>query len=55
MTNQSIPEEIMVMIFKKLDYQSLTITFQVCKKWRELIHASDLFNLGNFGKFYFNR
>ena len=42
-----IPKEILVLILKKLDYQSLTSAKKVCVKWRELIHGFDRFNLGN--------
>ena len=48
--HQILPEEIMVLILKKLDFQSLTIAQKVCVKWRDLIHGFDLFNLKNFGK-----
>ena len=51
MIHQIIPEEIMVMILKKLDNQSLKRARKVCMKWRELIHGFDLFNLRNFSKF----
>ena len=54
MVHQILPEEIMVLILKKLDYQSLSSAFQVCVKWRELIHGFDLFNLGNFSKYNLN-
>ena len=53
MVHQILPEEIMVLILKKLDYQTLTSAFTVCVKWRELIHGFDLFNLGNFSMFCF--
>ena len=51
MIHQFLPEEIMVLILKKLDYQTLSSAFQVCVKWSELIHGFHLFNIGNFGKF----
>ena len=53
MIHQIIPEEIMVLILKKLDYQGLAIAHKVCVKWRELIHGFDLFNLKNFSKLHY--
>ena len=53
MINQIIPKEIMVLILKKLDFQTLKTAFKVCTKWRNLIHGFDLFNIKNFSKFLF--
>ena len=55
MIQDMIPKEILVLILKKLDYQTLTSAHKVCVKWRELIHGFDLFNLGKFSKFHQNR
>ena len=46
-----LPEEILVMIFKKLDYKSLGLAHKTCKKWRNLIEGFNLFSLRNFSKF----
>ena len=51
MIQDMIPKEILVLILKKLDYQTLTNAQKVCVEWRELIHGFDLFNLKYFGKF----
>ena len=53
MIHEIISKEIMVLIFKKLDFQTLTIAFKVCAKWRNLIHGFDLFNIKNFSKFLY--
>ena len=51
MIHEIIPKEIMVLILKKLDFQTLTTARKVCAKWRNLIHGFDLFNIKTFGKF----
>ena len=49
--HEILPEEILVIIFRKLDYKSLTLAHEICKKWRNLIEGFNLFNLRNFSKF----
>ena len=53
MIHEIITKEIMVLILKKLDFQTLTIAFKVCAKWRNLIHGFDLFNIKNFSKYLY--
>ena len=51
--HEILPEEIFVMILKKLDYKSLTISRGTCKKWRTVIDGFELLSVKNFCKFYF--
>ena len=51
MIHDIFPEEIMVLIFKNLDFKSLTSANKVCSSWRKIMHGFNLFDLGNFGKF----
>ena len=48
--HEIIPEEIMVLILKKLDYQTLICADGVCAKWSQIIVRYNLFNLENFSK-----
>ena len=48
--HEILPEEIIVFIFKKLDYRSMLQAQRVCKKWNEIINGFGLFNINNFGK-----
>ena len=52
--HEIIPEEIMVLILKKLDYQTLICADEVCVKWSQIIDRYNLFNLENFSKLYTN-
>ena len=46
--HQILPEEIFVMILKKLDFESLIISRDVCKKWRNVIDGFELLSMQNF-------
>ena len=50
--HEVLPEEIFVMILKKLDYNSLTISRDTCTKWRAVIDGFELLSMKNFCKFY---
>ena len=50
--HEVLPEEIFVMILKKLDYKSLIISRGTCKKWRTVIDGFELLSMKNFCKFY---
>ena len=54
MIHEILPEEIMVLIFKKLDYKSLICANKVCSRWRQIIHGFNIFSVGNFGKYIYN-
>ena len=45
--HEIIPEEIFVMILKKLDFKSLTMVWDVCTSWRKVIEllAINVFSL----------
>ena len=52
--HEIVPEEIMVLILKKLDYQTLICADEVCGKWSQIIVKYNLFNIENFSKLYKN-
>ena len=45
--HEILPDEIFVMILKKLDYKSLTISRGTCKKWRTVIDGFELLSMKN--------
>ena len=47
-----LPEEIFVMILKKLDYKSLIISRDTCARWRAVIDGFELPSMKTFCKFY---
>ena len=51
--HEIIPEEIFVMILKKLDFKSLTMVWDVCISWRKVIDGYKLLSLKNLCKYYF--
>ena len=51
--HEILPEEIFVMILKKLDYKSLTTARDTCTKWRNVIDGFELLSMKNFCKLYF--
>ena len=53
--HEVLPDEIFVMILKKLDYKSLIISRGTCKKWRSVIDGFELLSIKNFCKFYLFR
>ena len=52
--HEIVPEEIMVLILKKLDYQTLICADEVCGKWSQIIVKYNLFNIENFSKLFSN-
>ena len=50
MVHEIIPEEIFVMILKKLDFKNLAIARGVCSKWRSVIDGFELLSLKNLCK-----
>lgn len=48
--HEIIPEEIFVMILKKLDCESLAMARGVCSKWRNVIDGFELLSLKNLCK-----
>ena len=50
--HEIFPEEIFVMILKKLDYKSLAMARDACTRWRNVIDGFGLLSLKNFGKFF---
>ena len=52
MVHEIIPEEIFVMILKKLDFKNLAIARGVCSKWRSVIDGFELLSLENLCKYY---
>ena len=49
--HEIIPEEIFVMILKKLDFKSLAMARGTCTKWRNVIDGFELLSLKNFSKY----
>ena len=49
--HQFLPEEIVVLIFKKLDYKSMLQAQGVCKKWNQIITGFGLLNVKNFREY----
>ena len=49
--HEIIPEEIFVMILKKLDFKSLAMARGTCTEWRNVIDGFELLSLKNFCKF----
>ena len=48
--HEIIPEEIFVMILKKLDFKSLTMIRDICITWRRIVDGFELLSLKNFCK-----
>ena len=48
--HEIIPEEIFVMILKKLDFKSLAMIRGVCSKWKNVIEGFELLSLKNLCK-----
>ena len=49
--HQFLPEEIVVLIFKKLDYKSMLQAQGVCKRWNKIITGFGLLNVKNFREY----
>ena len=48
--HEVLPEEIFVMILKKLDFKSLTMSRGICTSWRRIVDGFELLSLKNFCK-----
>ena len=48
--HEVLPEEIFVMILKKLDFKSLTMSRGICASWRRIVDGFELLSLKNFCK-----
>ena len=48
--HEIIPEEIFIMILKKLDFKNLVMARGVCLKWRNVIDGFELLSLKNLCK-----
>ena len=51
--HEIIPEEIFVMILKKLDFKSMALARGTCTEWRNVIDGFELLTLKNFCKCLF--
>ena len=40
--HETLPKEIMVIIFKKLNYTSIKVARRICKQWKEIIEDFEL-------------
>ena len=52
--HEIIPEEIFVMILKKLDFKSMALARGTCTEWRNVIDGFELLSLKNFCKCLLN-
>ena len=52
--NEILPDEIMILILKKLNYKSLSYVRSTCRRWKDIIHGFDLLKLTNFSKHFQN-
>ena len=49
--HEILPEEIFVMILKKLDFKDLAMSRGICTHWRKVIEGFELLSLKNICKF----
>ena len=52
--NEILPDEIMILILKKLNYKNLSYVRSTCRRWKDIIHGFDLLKLTNFSKHFQN-
>ena len=55
MIHECLSEEIVVFIFKKLDYKSMMHAYGVCKTWNKIINTFELLKVKNFCKYNITR
>ena len=50
--HEILPEEIFVMILKKLDFKDLAMSRGICTHWRKVIEGFELLSLKSICKFW---